>query len=83
MGVTLQPSYVVYDATLFNQVKEFFTIQEKSKYQFITTNMGQRFQQVVNKRLEELRVATKAEFSHVVGSLTKGYAQVNRVGGSP
>ena len=76
LSVVLQPLNVVYKANVLAELKEFFVINEKSKYKLRASHMGFRFQQAFNTRIEELKLATKAEFENVVGTLTKGYCQV-------
>lgn len=74
--INLGRSTVVYKAMLLSQIKEFFVLQERSRYQLNIDTINSKLRQAVSSRLEELKNATKTELVHVVDNLLKGQTKV-------
>ena len=67
---------MVYKPSLFTQIKEFFVLQERSRYQLNIDNMNSKLRQAVSSRIEDLKNATKTELVQVVDNLLKGQTKV-------
>ncbi|XP_066924160.1 intermembrane lipid transfer protein VPS13D-like isoform X2 [Clytia hemisphaerica] len=76
LSIKLEASTVVYKPSLFSQIKEFFVLQERSRYQLNIDNMNSKLRQAVSSRLEELKNATKTELVQVVDNLLKGQTKM-------
>lgn len=70
----LEPSSIVYNQSVLGNLREFFSNQEKSRFNQKLKN--DKFQEAIKSQIEALKHATKAELANVLETLMKGCCQV-------
>ncbi|XP_057301627.1 intermembrane lipid transfer protein VPS13D-like isoform X2 [Hydractinia symbiolongicarpus] len=73
LDVKLEPSSIVYNQSVLGNVREFFSNQEKSRFNQKLKN--DKFQEAIKSQIEALKHATKAELANVLETLMKGCCQ--------
>ena len=72
LSVNLQPSSITYNPKVFGNIKDFFILPQKSKYNLLATRgMKEKLQETFHSRFQELKEATKNELANIVGSAVK------------
>ena len=79
IDIKLGRSTIVYKALLLSQIKEFFVLQAKSRYQLNVDTINSKLRHAFSSRLEDLKNATKTELVHAVDNLLKGQTKVVKI----